>query len=182
MAETSDRDLVQQTRQGQVEAFGELVTRYQTAVFNVCLRMLGVREEAEDLAQETFIRAFQRLETFDLERPFVPWIRRIATNLCINHLQRKRPVRFTLDEERDQPALAHQETPEDRLEGKQAIKAMKIAIAELLPHYRAVIELRHYQDLSYAEIAEVLDLPISDVKSHLYRARKQLASRLANRD
>jgi RNA polymerase sigma-70 factor (ECF subfamily) len=182
MAETSDRDLVEQTRDGQVQAFGDLVTRYQTAVFNVCLRMLGVREDAEDLAQETFIRAFRRLETYDAERPFGPWIRRIAANLSLNYLQRKSPVQYVLDEERDQSALAAPETPEDRLEGRQAVQVMRKAIAELPPHYRAVIELRHYQDLSYAEIAATLDLPLSDVKSHLYRARRQLATRLVKRD
>lgn len=182
MAETSDRDLVEQTRRGKLEAYGELVSRYQSAVYSVCYRMLSIREDAEDLAQETFMRAFQRLETFDAERPFGPWIRRVAANLSLNHLQRKRVVQFELDEERDQAPLAVPETPEDRLEGKQAALAVRAAIAELPPHYRAVIELRHYQDLSYAEIAEVLGLPMSDVKSHLYRARKQLASRLMRND
>jgi RNA polymerase sigma-70 factor (ECF subfamily) len=80
MVDPTDRDLVLRTRRGEVEAFGEVVARYQQSVFNVCFRMLGERMEAEDLAQETFIRAYTRLETFDTERPFGPWIRRVATN------------------------------------------------------------------------------------------------------
>ncbi len=85
MVDPTDRDLVLRTRRGEVEAFGEVVARYQVAVFNVCYRMLGERMEAEDLAQETFIRAYKRLETFNVERPFGPWIRRAATKVCLNH-------------------------------------------------------------------------------------------------
>jgi RNA polymerase sigma-70 factor (ECF subfamily) len=98
----SDRDLIQRARRGgdAGQAYGELVTRYQTSVFNVCYRILHERTDAEDLAQESFLRAHERLNTFDEERPFGPWIRRIAANMCLNHLSSQK---FTngLDEERD---------------------------------------------------------------------------------
>ena len=178
MAEIPDRHVVLQTRHGEVEAFGELVRRYQNAVFNVCYRMLGNRREAEDLAQESFIRAFQRLDTFDIERPFGPWMRRLAANLCLNHLQQRRPSNLPLDAETDLAAQAPWANPEAARERTERAEALRAAILELPAHYRAVIELRHFQELSYAEISDVLGIPLSDVKSHLFRARKQLARRL----
>src|SRR3990172_13428339 len=96
----SDRDLILQARRGAAEAFGELVTRYQMGVFNVCYRILHERGEAEDLAQETFMRAYDRIHTFDIEREFGPWIRRVAANLCLNHLESQK-VTTELDDERD---------------------------------------------------------------------------------
>src|SRR5258708_40217214 len=82
-----DRDLILRARRGDNEAYGELVMRHQTSVFNVCYRILHERSEAEDMAQETFIRAHSRLESFDLERAFGPWIRRVAANVCLNQLE-----------------------------------------------------------------------------------------------
>ncbi len=181
MADPTDRELVTRTRGGDTEAYGEIVERYQGSVFNVCLRMLGDRYEAEDLAQDSFIRAYQRLESYDVERPFGPWIRTVATNLCLNHLNRRRGIQLPLDDERDQP-VSGQPGPERRLEMQELAQRMRRAIGEMPPHYRAVIELRHYQELSYAEISKALDLPLSDVKSHLYRARRKLATLLQSHD
>ena len=174
MTAPTDRDLIQRARRGANDAFGELVTRYQTGVFNVCYRMLHERGAAEDLTQETFMRAYDRLHTFDLEREFGPWIRRVAANLCLNHLEAQK-VTAPLDEERD----ADENTrPERQVEVKERSAQVRNALASLPPHYRAVVELRHYQELSYDEIAAELNIPLSDVKSHLFRARKILAEQL----
>src|SRR5919109_3278798 len=100
MSAPSDRDLIQRARRGDAEAFGELVTRHQTGVFNVCYRMLHERADAEDMTQETFLRAHERLHTFDVERPFAPWIRRVAVNVCLNHVESQGAV-AELDDERD---------------------------------------------------------------------------------
>jgi RNA polymerase sigma-70 factor (ECF subfamily) len=178
MAHPSDRALVLRTRRGEVDAFGDLVRRYQTSVFNVCYRLLGERREAEDLAQEAFIRAYQRLHTFDADRPFGPWVRRVAANLCFNHLRRLAPQGVPLSEEHDVPMGAPWRHPEAARERVERGEGLRAAILSLPPHYRAVIELRHYQEMSYSEISEVLAIPLSDVKSHLFRARKMLARRL----
>lgn len=175
MTAPPDRDLIQRARRGEADAFGELVTRYQTSVFNVCYRILYERGEAEDLAQETFLRAYQRLDLFDLERPFGPWVRRVAANLCLNHLSGKPVASAELDEERDADPDGR---PEPVYEAAERSEQVRAALASLPPHYRAVVELRHYQDLSYDEIAAALNLPLSDVKSHLFRARKLLAEKL----
>jgi RNA polymerase sigma-70 factor, ECF subfamily len=179
MAELTDRDLVIAARRGGAESFGELVQRYQVSVFNVCYRVLGERREAEDMAQEAFIRAFQRLDTFDADRPFGPWIRRVAANTCLNHLDSTRPAEALLDEERD---TATDPLPETLREQAEQVEAVRGAILGLSPRYRVVIEMRHFQELSYDEIASTLNIPVTDVKSHLFRARKLLAEKLSKPD
>ena len=174
MAAFTDRELIVRARRGDRNAFGELVTCYQTGVFNVCFRLLHERSEAEDLAQETFMRAYDRLPMFDLDREFGPWIRRIAANLCLNYLE-SRKVTAQLDEERD---ADDGQTPERQVEVRERSAQIRDALLSLPPHYRVVIELRHYQELSYDEIASELKIPLSDVKSHLFRARKLLAEKL----
>lgn len=174
MTAPTDRDLILRARRGDAEAFGELVTRYQTSVFNVCYRMTNERREAEDLAQETFIRIYSRLDTFDIEREFGPWVRRAAANLCLNHLQSQRPT-GELNDERDADEA---QLPESVYEVRERSEQIRNAMAALPAHYRVVIELRHYQQMSYDEIAAELKIPLSDVKSHLFRARKLLAEKL----
>ena len=177
MTTPTDRDLILRARRGDAEGretFGELVTRYQTSVFNVCYRILHERGEAEDLAQEVFIRAYDRIHTFDIEREFGPWIRRVAANLCLNHLESQKPT-TELDDERDaDPA----QRPESVVELKERSEQIRDALSSLPAHYRVVVELRHYQEMSYDEIAAELNIPLSDVKSHLFRARKLLAEKL----
>ena len=170
----SDSDLILSTRRGNVEAYGELVTRHQTSVFNVCYRILHEHAEAEDMTQETFLRAHAHLERFDIQRPFGPWIRRVAANVCLNHLEAQK-VTVELDDERD---ADDSQSPQSRLEVRERSEQIRLALASLPPHYRAVVELRHYQEMSYDEIAAELNLPMSDVKSHLFRARKLLAEKL----
>ncbi len=179
MLEPSDRSLVSQTLQGDQQAFGELVQRYQTSVFNVCYRMMGERREAEDMTQETFIRAFDRLETYDPDRPFGPWIRRVAANYCLNNIKRGKLTLLPLEEELEGSTKKVEERPELAALQTEREEAIRDAILSLPVAYRVVIELRHFFDMSYKEIAEAVGLPLSDVKSHLFRARKILAERLS---
>ena len=177
MTALTDRDLLVRARRGDAgsaEAFGELVARYQTGVFNVCYRILHERADAQDLAQETFMRAYGRIHTFDISREFGPWIRRVAANLCLNHLESQK-VNVSLDDERD---ADQSQRPERQVEAKERSGLIREALASLPPQYRVVVELRHYQELSYDEIAAELNIPLSDVKSHLFRARKILAEKL----
>ena len=174
MTAPTDRDLILRARRGDNDAFGELVTRYQTGVFNVCYRMTNERREAEDLAQETFLRIHSRLDQFDLEREFGPWVRRAAANLCLNHLESQK-ITAELDDDRD---AGESSGPEAVVEVRERNEQIRAALASLPTNYRAVVELRHYQELSYDEIANELHIPLSDVKSHLFRARKLLAEKL----
>jgi RNA polymerase sigma-70 factor, ECF subfamily len=170
----TDRDLILRAKRGESEAYGEIVTRHQTSVFNVCYRILHNHSDAEDLAQETFMRAYNRLNTFDIEREFAPWIRRVAANLCLNFLGSQKTL-TELDDERDEDKT---QSPNQQVEVKERNEQIRNALASLPSNYRVVVEMRHYQEMSYDEIADELKIPLSDVKSHLFRARKLLAEKL----
>lgn len=166
------------TKRGELDAYGDLVRRYQGAVFNVCYRMLGDSQDAEDLTQETFLRVHSHLDSYDCDRPFIPWVRRIAVNLCLNYINRNRRYVLPLDDEFEL-SVSKERGPERARENHERNATLRQAIGTLPAHYRAVIELRHFQELSYLEISKTLNIPLSDVKSHLFRARKSLAQRLS---
>jgi RNA polymerase sigma-70 factor (ECF subfamily) len=179
----SDGELVARTRAGQRDAYGELVRRHQSAVYNIAYRLVGERQTALDLTQEAFVRAFRALDSFDRARPFAPWLHRIATNAALNWLERKRVPTVPL--ERDNADRAS-EIPDESHEPERVVIAseqnarVRRAILGLPPRQRAVIELRHFQDLSYDEIATALGIPLSNVKSDLFRARQALRQTLAS--
>lgn len=174
----SDQDLAVRAQRGQAEAYGELVQRHQTSVFNVCYRMMGNRQEAEDMSQEAFLRAYDRLSTFDPARPFGPWIRKVAANFCLNRLAAGGPVLLPLEDERETRRGARPRQVELAVEASDRDREIRGALMQLSPQYRAVIELRHFQELSYNQIAQVLRLSLPQVKSYLFRARKQLGEML----
>ncbi|KAA3660012.1 MAG: RNA polymerase subunit sigma-24 [Chloroflexi bacterium] len=181
----TDHELITRAQAGDTMAFGILAQRYQTAVFNVAYRLMGRRRDAEDATQEAFLRAYRALARFDSKRPFAPWIKRITTNYCLNQLgsmQTKTQVVVTDtkheadDHTPDMDNWANESpTPEQSMEKQQQDALLRSAILALSPNYRAAIELRHFQELSYEEMAAVLKRPLSSVKSDLFRARKQLA-------
>ncbi len=177
MPSPSDQELVMRVRQGEQQAYGDLVRRYQVSVFNLCYRLLGERTLAEDMAQEAFLRGYQRLETFDASRSFGPWIHRVAVNLCLTHRKKRTPTLVPLQPEMD-AASGEPRPPEARAEAHEEARRVRRALRELSDIQRAVIELRHFQGLKYEEIAETLNLPLNTVKSHLRRARKVLAQHL----
>jgi len=171
-----DRRLTQLAAQGDQDAFGELVQLHQSAIFNVAYRMLGNRQDAEDAAQEAFVRAYKAFDRFDTDRPLRPWLKTIVTNLCINRINANRP---TLSLENGLPPPKEPKPgPETQTANRERDTQIRDAILSLPPRYRAAIELRHFQDLSYKEIADTLDKPLSTVKSDLFRARKMLAEKL----
>lgn len=169
----SDQQLVAAALDGEAEAYGELVRRHQTAVYNVAYHLVGNQQDALDLAQEAFVRAYRALVSFDHSRPFRPWINRIVTNLAINWLKQRRALTLPLEGQPIELPDASND-PERAFLASERQAAVRRAILALPPHYRAVIELRHLQDLSYEEIASALAIPLSDVKSHLFRARQLL--------
>jgi RNA polymerase sigma-70 factor (ECF subfamily) len=179
---TPEQQLIERTLAGDEGAFGQLVMRHQRAVFNIAYRMLGDREEARDVAQEAFWRAHRGLAGFDLNRPLAPWLYRIVTNLSLNQIRRKAPPMISLDSPSPgQPADAAPlqvpdpaAGPPDHLLQAETQAQIRQAILALPPLDRAVVELRHYQALSYGEIASVLGTSLSSVKSRLFRARRKL--------
>ncbi|MFN8532263.1 MAG: sigma-70 family RNA polymerase sigma factor [Dehalococcoidia bacterium] len=158
------------------EAYAVLVERYQSRIYSLCWRMTGSADDAADLAQETFIRAYKSLKTFRLDARFSPWIYKIAVNLCLNHRKGKatRPE-LSLDDQVHSGELS----PERRAEQRELREQLTEAVAGLPPKYRAAIVLRHVHDLAYEDIAEALGVPLGTVKTWLFRARERLQQQLA---
>lgn len=170
-----DGDLVGRVRAGDLEAFGDLVERHQSSVFGVCYRLMAERQLAEDMAQEAFLRAYDRLETFEIGRPFGPWIRQVAANLCLNELKRSRVTTVPLLEEADSRTGPRSRGPEQAQVHREVRRNVREALLELPAKYRVAIELRHFHDMSYREIGRTMAWSESEVKTNLYRGRKQLS-------
>jgi len=185
LAAASDRQIVAWAQDGAEVAFRELVRRYQRPVFSLIYRMVRDREIAEDLAQETFIKVLNAIDSYRPEHKFSSWIFKIANNAAIDHLRRREPDLLSLDGAPDavsaerQAATALQigdmgESPLDELEARELGSHIETAIARLRPEYRACILLRHVEGRAYEEIATILDLPLGTVKTYIHRARAEL--------
>ena len=174
---------VQEALQGNKRAFSQLVEAYQRPVYNLAYRMLGNPQEAEDAAQETFLRAYARLRQYNSEHKFSTWILSIANHHCIDRLRKRRVQWVSID---DNPVL--QDLPEDGPRPEQRALAherdaeMQSMLAQLEPEYRTPLILRYWQDYSYEEIADAMDLTVAAVKSRLFRARKQMADLYQERE
>jgi RNA polymerase sigma-70 factor (ECF subfamily) len=166
---------IQRAMAGDNEAFACLVEAYQTAVYNLAYRMLGNAAEAEDAAQETFIRVYTRLDTYDSERKFSSWLLAIASNYCIDRLRQRRFGWLSLDELPPWRWLASSSRPEEAVIRSEERDEVRQLLDQLPPHYRATVILRYWYDLSYQEIAEAMETTESAVKSTLHRARQMLA-------
>ena len=187
----SDQEVVLRARSGQEAAYRELIRRYERPVFALVFRMVRDRELAEDLSQETFVKALNAIESYRPEFKFSSWIFKIANNAAIDHLRRRELDTLSLDgsphaetpEAMQATALqigARQETPLDTVEAKELGSAIEAAIGSLRPEYRSCILLRHVEGRAYEEIAEILNLPLGTVKTYIHRARNELRQTLAH--
>jgi len=167
-----------QAQNGSDEAFTYLVEAYQTPVYNLCYRMLGEPEAAEDAAQETFLKVYQNLARYDRERSFATWLLSIAAHHCIDRLRRRRFVSFSIDEDEEaQMELPDRSAPDPETETvrRQEQAHLHQLLQSLDPTDRAALILRYWQDCSEIEIAQALTLTVPAVKSRLHRARRALA-------
>ncbi len=168
---------ITRARSGDDEAFTHLVETYQTPVYNLCYRMLGEPEAAEDAAQETFLRAYRSLSRYDLRRPFATWLLSIAAHHCIDRLRRRRLTFLSLDDDERPLTLADSRSPDPEAEAvrREDRERIHILLQTLNETDRAAIILRYWYEFSEAEIAQTLSLTVSAVKSRLHRARRALA-------
>ncbi|HWP95434.1 MAG TPA: sigma-70 family RNA polymerase sigma factor [Syntrophomonadaceae bacterium] len=184
MAE-DDLQLVLKCREGQSQAYQDLMRRYEAYVYRLCHSFAGNREDALDLTQETFIRVFQGLGTYQLNRPFKPWVRQVAVNTCVNFLQRRSPVLLFLDQPlRDSDltladTIASKEDLGNELEWQETGHFIQQAISRLPQEYRLLLTLRHQEEMSYQEIADETGVPLGTVKTHLFRSRAALRKELS---
>jgi len=170
---------VTQALDGDQRAFTCLVDAYKIPIYNLCYRMLGTAAEAEDAAQETFVRIYTRLKTYDRRQKLSSWILAVASHYCIDRLRRRRINWLSISQVPPIRLLpANQAQPEDVSIGRESRKEIKNLLQSLSPEHRIVITLRYWQDLSYVEIAEVLGATESAIKSRLHRARRILARQL----
>jgi RNA polymerase sigma-70 factor (ECF subfamily) len=180
-----DAQLVERVVAGDGDAFRLLVERYQRQIHGLIARMVRDPVLAEDLAQETLIKAYRAIATFDRKRRLSSWLFKIAHNTAIDHLRKNRPRTVPLEspeEDRVDPLalLAEPEhrSPEARARGRDLAEALQDALMDLRPDYREAVLLRFQQGLPYEEIADILELPLGTVKTHLHRARRQMAKTL----
>ncbi len=189
-SEVSDQQIVVYAQQGREDAYRELISRYERPVFSLVFRMVRDKETAEDLAQETFIKVLNNIDRYLPEFKFSSWLFKIANNITIDFLRRRQidtisiegaPDAVTAESKRATAiALASGgESPLQELESKELGEQIERAIGKLRPEYRACILLRHVEDYSYDEIAEIVKLPLGTVKTYIHRARAELREHLA---
>lgn len=180
---TSDENIIERALTGDADAFGELVRRWERRIFALSYGMLGREEDARDATQETFMAAFRNLRGFRGEAKVSSWLHRIAVNQCITR-QRRAKVRSetALDDEQEKNAgsfaTSSAFSPSRLVEKRQVARAVRLAVNSLPVELRQVIVMKEFEELTFKEIAETLDLPLSTVKSRLYTALKQLQMRL----
>jgi RNA polymerase sigma-70 factor (ECF subfamily) len=169
---------LERARRGDKTAFGKLIEAYQTPVFNLAYRMLNDGGEAEEAAQEAFIRAYTRLESYDPSHKFSTWILSITSNYCIDVIRKRRAVLLSIEE----PLPPHPSLMSEKSQGPEAQainneqQQMVQSLLQRLPEeYRQTVVLRYWHDLSYEEIAEMMNTTVSAIKSRLFRARRELA-------
>ena len=189
LKDRSDQEIVALARKGLEPAYRELVRRYERPVFSLIYRMVRNRELAEDLAQDTFVKVLNALGTYRPEFKFSSWVFKIANNVAIDQLRRRELETLSLE------GSPHATTPDaveattlelgtggesalDEVANRELGGEIERAIAKLRPEYRTCILLRHVEDRSYEEIAEVMDLPLGTVKTYIHRARHELRSML----
>ncbi|MGE6490015.1 RNA polymerase sigma factor SigW [Paenisporosarcina sp. NPDC076898] len=178
---------IKEVLKGDQNAFAEIVELYQDKLYRVCFRMLGNRHEAEDIAQEAFVRAFVNIHTFDTKRKFSTWLYRIGTNLCIDRIRKKKPDYYLDAEVSGTEGLnmysqiaASEELPEDQVMKMEMQDRVQYEISRLPDKYRAVIVLKYMEDLPLQEISEILEMPLGTVKTRIHRGREALRKQLSN--
>jgi RNA polymerase sigma-70 factor (ECF subfamily) len=191
LGDVDDRDLVARALEGDESAFAELLERFRRPVFSLIYRMIGDREQAEDLAQESFVKAFNNLDTYNPSYRFSSWLFKIANNHAIDHLRRARlstvsihgsPHAASAEREEETRIVleSHDESPEQEMLALELGSEIEEAIARLRPEYRTAVILRHIESRPYEEIAEIMDVPIGTVKTFLHRARAELREMLGH--
>jgi RNA polymerase sigma-70 factor, ECF subfamily len=176
---------IKQVKKGDQDAFAEIVEYYKDKVYQLCYRMLGNAHEAEDSAQEAFIRAYVNIHSYDSTKKFSTWLYRIATNLCIDRIRKKKPDYYLDAEISGTDGLdmysqipAKQELPEDELEKLELHEQIQQEILKLPEKYRSVIVLKYVDELSLKEISDILELPVGTVKTRIHRGREALRNKL----
>jgi RNA polymerase sigma-70 factor (ECF subfamily) len=179
-----DLELVHLAQQGDQAAFAELMGKYRDSIYFMVNKMVRNTDDAEDLTIEAFGKAFLRINQYSPDYAFSTWLFKIASNNCIDFIRKKRLQMTSMDtryesedgEYNSMQVRAEDLDPEEEAIKNQKIKMMRLIVEKLKPHYRILVEKRYFEELSYEEIAEQMDLPLGTVKAQLFRAREFLAN------
>jgi len=181
--ELSDIELIERTLAGEPDAFNQLVRRWERQIFSLALRMLGKEEEARDICQETFLSAYRNLSKFRGDAKFSSWLYRIALNCCHTQLRQRAGSYLSLEQQQEdlgfEPATDLEHVDDD-MHRRQIGDIVKRALMGLPPEMREVIIMKEYQELKFHEIAEILGIPVSTVKTRVYTGLNQLKQRLSH--
>lgn len=186
MTDHKERDLIQKAKQGDMLAFEELILKHEKIVYNVALRMMNHSEDAKDISQEVFLKAYKNIGNFDERSQFSTWLYRITHNTCIDEMRkRKGKQSYSLEEELEnedgsmQRQIADEsDTPEESLLREEQKSEILQALDQLSEEHKAAVVLRDVKGLSYEEISEILELSLGTVKSRISRARNQLKTEI----
>lgn len=179
------KEKIKQVKKGDQAAFEDVVTFYQHKIYQHCYRMLGNAHEAEDIAQEAFIRAYTNIDSYDITRKFSTWLYRIATNLTIDRIRKRKPDYYLDAEIKGADGLtmyaqleSDNPLPEEEVEELELKSYIRKEISELPPKYRSIITLRYLEEFSLQEISDILDIPMGTVKTRIHRGREALRKKL----
>lgn len=179
------RDKIKKVKKGDQSAYEDIVVLFQSRIYHHCYRMLGNAHEAEDIAQEAFIRAYVNIHSYDDKRKFSTWLYRIATNLTIDRIRKRKPDYFLDAEIKGTEGLnmfsqlaTKDRLPEEEVQGMELQHHIYQEIANLSPIYRSIITLRYLEEFSLKEISEIMDLPLGTVKTRIHRGREALRKKL----
>lgn len=179
------REKIKQVKKGDQSSFEDIVIYFQNRIYQHCYRMLGNAHEAEDVAQEAFIRAYTNIDSFDNRRKFSTWLYRIATNLTIDRIRKRKPDYFLDAEMKGTDGLdmytrlpSQGRSPGEEVEGLELQRFIHQEIAELPPKYRSIIMLRYLEEFSLKEISDILNIPLGTVKTRIHRGREALRKKL----
>lgn len=183
-----DLELVERAINGDQSAYASLMDRYRESIYFMMLKMVKNTDDADDLTIEAFGKAFRRLEQYSPSYAFSTWLFKIASNNCIDFIRKKRIKVTSMDsgiqtddgETMQIDARSNTRDPEETMEHKQKVIMMREVVAKLKPRYRILVEKRYFEELSYEEISEELNLPLGTVKAQLFRARDFLANMMEN--
>jgi RNA polymerase sigma factor (sigma-70 family) len=185
-----DYKLVQLAVKGDQKAYAELMSRYKDSIYFMLLKMVNNRDDADDLTIEAFGKAFKNLHQYTPDFAFSTWLFKIATNNCIDFIRRKRKFTFSIDKNMENDSGQEMQfeikspllDPEEKMIKKQKALLMRDVVEKLKPRYKRLVELRYFQERSYEEIADELQLPLGTVKAQLFRAREFLYQILKNQE
>lgn len=175
--ERTDSELVKMCLNGDNEAFSELISRYKRLIYSVAYKFSKNEEEVNDMAQEAFIKIYRSLSRYDDQYKFSTWSVKVATNICLDHVRRRKPEAISLQEVENFTGSGN--SPEEYYLRKEKSQVLKDAIDDLPEIYRVPIVMYHQKGMSYKEIAEYLDKPMSIIKNRIFRARNTLRQNLA---